>query len=124
MREPLLFSGLARPVVRIVERQRVFGRHRSGFEDESGEPPPAIALAIETTGKGRPYHVKHAEGWWRDFAEVRIHDERTVLRFLQMRGDPFGELEPGQPTSTRDWASLIRLLRQAAHAWESDKVRA
>ena len=60
------------------------------------EPPAAIALVIETTGGGARYQVKHAEGWWRDFSEVRIDDERTVLRFLQMRGDPLGDLEPGR----------------------------
>jgi hypothetical protein len=118
MREALLFSGLRRPAVSVVERQKIFGRHRSGWVDETDEPPVAIALVVETTGNGRPYEVKHAEGWWRDFSEVRIDDDRTVLRFLQMRGDPFGELEPGKPIVTSYWASLIRVLRQAATAWE------
>jgi hypothetical protein len=119
MREALLFSGLRRPSVRVVERQKVFGRHGSGFVDEAGESPAAVALVVETTGNGRAYEVKHAEGWWRDFAEVRIDDARTVVRFLQMRGDPFGRLETGRPISTADWATLIRQLRQAATAWES-----
>jgi hypothetical protein len=118
MREALLFSGLRRPAVRVVEHQKIFGRHRSGFVDETGEPPVAIALVVETTGNGRPYQVKHAEGWWRDFSEVRIDDERTVVRFLQMRGAPFGDLEPGQPISTAYWADLVRVLRRAAAAWE------
>jgi hypothetical protein len=119
MREALLFSGLRRPAVRVVERQKVFGRYRSGFVGETGELPAAISLVIETTGNGRPYQVKYAEGWWRDFSEVRIDDERTVLRFLQMRGDPFRELEPGAPIVTSHWESLIRLLRRAASAWDS-----
>jgi hypothetical protein len=118
MREALLFSGLRRPAVRVAERQKVFGRHGSGFVDEAGGSPAAIALVVETTGNGRPYEVKHAEGWWRDFSEVRIDDERTVLRFLQMRGDPFGDLEQGKPIVTSHWASLIQVLRQAATAWE------
>ena len=118
MREALLFSGLRRPAVRVVEHQKIFGRRRSGFIDETGEPPAAIALVIETTGNGRPYQVKYAEGWWRDLAEVQIDDERTVVRFLQMRGDPFGELEPGRPISTAYWADLIRVLRRAASAWQ------
>ena len=79
MREALLFAGNRRPSVRVVEHRKVFGRHRSGFLDESGESPTAVELVIETSGNGRPYQVKHAEGWWRDFSEVRIDDERTVI---------------------------------------------
>ena len=108
MREALLFSGLRRPAVRVVEQQKIFGRRLSGFIDETGEPPAAIALVIETTGNGRRYEVKHAEGWWRDLAEVHIDDARTVVRFLQMHGDPLDELEPGHPISTAYWADLIR----------------
>jgi hypothetical protein len=117
MREALLFSGLRRPAVRVVERKEIPGRQASGFGLQWQN-----ALVIETSGNGRPYQTRFAEGWWRDLAEVRIDDESRVLRFLQQRGDPFGELEPGRPIVTSHWQSLITLLRQAASAWERPEV--
>jgi hypothetical protein len=56
-------------------------------------------------------------------AEVRIDDPTRVLRFLKMRGDPNGLLAPGKPIMTSSWLPLIGALRQAATAWEKEKVR-
>lgn len=118
MREPLLFSGVARPSVRVIERRKT-GRPGTGW----GDDPREEALTVETSGQGRSYQVECADAWWRDLAEVRIGDDRRVRRFLQMRGDPLGKLEAGQPIDTAEWKGLILTLRQAAHAWESDEVR-
>ena len=73
MREPLLFSGIRYPSAQVVERREIPGRQRSGFGVQWQE-----TLVVEATGNGRPYQVKHAEGWWRDLAEVRFDDERRV----------------------------------------------
>ena len=114
MREPLLFDGLRRPAVRVIERREVIPRRpASGFGIKWQEE-----LVIETSGNGRPYQVKFAEGWWRDLAELRIDDEARVLSFLQRRGDPFGELKPGSPIGTSAWLGLKLGLRAAAAAWE------
>ena len=81
--------------------------------------PLTDALIIETSGKGRPYDVTHAEAWWRDFAELPIDDERRVLSFLARRGDPFGQLAPdGKQISTYHWLGLKAVLEQAAAAWD------
>lgn len=79
-----------------------------------GEPPP---LVVEVSGEGRSYQVNHVQGWWRDFAQVRPHDERAVLSFIQRRGDPAGVLAPGHRLMTSEWRGLIAILRNAALAW-------
>lgn len=112
MREPLIFSGRSRPSVRVIRRKPVPGRQASGFGTNALE-----AVLIETSGNGRAFEITHAEGWWRDFSEVRIYDERRVRSFLQQRGDPFGKLAPGKPIDTSEWSSLILALRMAASAW-------
>jgi hypothetical protein len=123
MREALLFSGLRRPAVRVVERRGMPGRQRhSAWVGDSGELQWQEALVIETSGNGRPYEVECAEAWWRDLAEVRLDDERRVVSFLQRRGDPIGKLEPGKPIITSEWEPLHIVLRQVSRAWESDKV--
>jgi hypothetical protein len=117
MREPLVFSGVARPSVRVVER-RITAVPGTGW----GADPRQEALVIETSGKGRPYQVEHAEGWWRDLAELRIDDERRVLSLLQRRGDPHGLLQPGTAIVTSSWSAIVAVLRQAATAWQPEKV--
>jgi hypothetical protein len=112
MREALLFSGLRWSAAKVVRRGQAFGTF-SGKKVELFD-----ALIIETTGNGRPYSVTHAEGWWRDFADIPLDDERRVLSFLARRGDPFGRLAPdGTQTSTHDWLILKSMLQQAAAAW-------
>ena len=98
MREPLVFSGVARPSVRVIER-RMTAAPGTGW----GADPRQEALIIETSGKGRPYQIEHAEGWWRDLAELRIDDEPRVLSFLKRRGDPNGLLQPGKAIVTSSW---------------------
>jgi hypothetical protein len=114
MHEPLIFAGRSRPSVRVVGHKPIPGRQASGFGTK-----PLEALIIETSGAGRSYEVTRVEGWWRDFSEVRINNNRRVLSFLQQRGDPFGKLEPGRPIDTSEWSGLITVLRQAASAWAS-----
>jgi hypothetical protein len=41
-----------------------------------------------------------------------------VVSFLQRRGDPLGQLEPGKPIASHTWLDLITVLRQAAQVWE------
>ena len=76
MREPLLFSGIRWSGAKVVARGQVVGTDFDGKK-----VPWTDTLIIETTGKGRPYSVTHAEGWWRDFAELPLDDERRVLSF-------------------------------------------
>ena len=76
-------------------------------------------LIIETTGQGWSYSAFGGEGWWRDFAELPLDDERRVLSFLRRRGDPFGVLAPGgKQISTCDWRILKATLKCAAGAWD------
>ena len=103
--------------MRVVERRLIHGRQKSGFGQQVLEE-----LVVETSGNGRPYRTEHVEGWWRDAADLRVDDKRKVLRFLQMRGDPLGLIEPGRPIVTSEWSGLITVLEQAASAWSSDPV--
>jgi hypothetical protein len=114
MREPLLFSGIRWSGAKVVRRGEVVGT--SIF---TGKKVPFYeALIIETTGNGRPYTVTHAEGWWRDLAELSLDDERRVLSFLARRGDPFGQLAPdGTQITTHGWLGLKAALGHAATAW-------
>ena len=116
MREALLFSGIRWGGAKVVARKQVIGIS-IGIPD--GKVSFEYTLIIETTGQGRPYSVKFAEAWWRDFAELPLDDEKHVLSFLQRRGDPFGVLAPdGRQISTCDWRSLKATLRCAAMAWD------
>lgn len=105
MREALEFQGRRWPAARVAGHSTAL---------VAGEPP---SLVIEVSGSGRAYAVLHAEGWWRDLAELRPHDESRVLSFLQRRGDPLGLLAPGHRIDTKDWKGLIWTFRQAAMAW-------
>jgi hypothetical protein len=116
MRDPLSFSGIRWPAARVVARKQVVD---SDLNQSARKVPLVDTLIIETSGRGRPYEVNFAEGWWRDFAELALDDERRVLSFLQRRGDPFGVLAPGgQQISTHPWQPLKAVLAQAAVAWE------
>ena len=105
MREKLFFDGLAWPAARIIGRERVPGRHASGFFG-GVQPNEAETFVVDTSGNGRAYQMQYAEGWWRDLAELRTTDERQVLS------------KPGQPVRVVWWDALIVQLREAAHAWE------
>src|SRR5262245_41177783 len=113
MREPLLFDGIRWPGAKVVDRRQVIAAN------STGEKVPFLdALIIETTGNGRPYSVTHTEGWWRDFANLLLDHEESVLSFLSRSGDPFGELAPGgKQISTYHWFGLKAALRAAAAAW-------
>jgi hypothetical protein len=114
--EPLLFSGVRWPAARVVERG-TFPDSESGFVF-GGKLHWLNALKVDTGGNGSAYEVVHAEGWWRDVADLSIRDERRVVSFLRRRGDPFGQLQPGMPIVTSRWALFIAVLRTAASAWE------
>jgi hypothetical protein len=114
MRERLLFSGIRWSGAKVVARKQVVGTGLAGKK-----VPLTDALIIETSGNGRSYSVTHAEGWWRDFAELSIDDERRVLSFLARRGDPFGELAPdGKQISSHHWLGPMASLRHAAAGWD------
>jgi hypothetical protein len=114
MREPLVFEGIRWPGAKIVAREQVIAARP--VDDK--KVPLFGAFIIETTGKGRPYSVGYAEGWWRDFADLPLDDERRVLSFLGRRGDPFGKLAPdGTQIATLHWRGLQAVLGQAAAAW-------
>ena len=111
MYDALLFAGTRWPAAKVVARREVasisFPAFPSGdkvlFED---------TLIIETTGQGWSYSAFGGEGWWRDFAELPLDDERRVLSFLRRRGDPFGVLAPGgRQISTYDWRSVRATFR-------------
>jgi len=116
MSEPLSFSGIRWGGARVVDRKQVVASDL----DRSGTKVPLVdTLIIETSGRGRPYEVIYAEGWWRDFAELPLDDERRVLSFLQRRGDPSGVLAPGgTQISTFEWRPLQAVLRTGAVAWD------
>jgi hypothetical protein len=117
MREVLLFSGIRWGGAKVVARRQVASISFPGGDGK--KVPFEDTLIIETTGQGRPYSVSYTEGWWRDFAELPLDDERRVLSFLRRRGDPFGVLAPGgKQISTYDWRILKATLRCAAMAWE------
>jgi hypothetical protein len=118
MYDTLLFAGTRWPAAKVVARREVasisFPAFPSGdkvlFED---------TLIIETTGQGWSYSAFAGEGWWRDFAELPLDDERRVLSFLRRRGDPFGVLAPGgKQITTCDWRILKATVRCAAVAWD------
>jgi hypothetical protein len=116
MREPLLFSGLRWPGVKVVARRQVVDHDP---DHHSSKVPLVDTLIIETSGRGRPYETRVAEGWWRDLAELALDDERRVLSFLQRRGDPLGQLAPGgKQISTHHWRDLKGVLERAVVAWD------
>jgi hypothetical protein len=118
MREALLFSGIRWGGAKVVDRTQVACVQFPAYPDEK-KVLFEYTLIIETTGQGRPYSVTFAEGWWRDFAELPLDDEKRVLSFLQRRGDPFGVLVPGgKQISTADWRILKATLRCATLAWD------
>jgi hypothetical protein len=115
MSEPLSFSGIRWGGARVVDRKQVVASDL----DRSGKVPLVDTLIIETSGRGRPYEVIFAEGWWRDFVELPLDDEKRVLSFLQRRGDPHGVLAPGgKQISTHTWRPLQKVLATAAVAWD------
>jgi hypothetical protein len=120
----LLFSGIRWPAAKVVARTKVVGITVPAAGARRGRLPPKEVtvddtLIIETTGQGRPYAVHVAEGWWRDFAELALFDEKRVLSFLQRRGDPFGALAPdGTQIRTSDWRGLKKTLSCALVAWD------
>jgi hypothetical protein len=87
----------------------------TGFVDDEGRVEVPV---ITTTGQGQQYQIESAEGWWRDFAELTIGDERRALSFVRRRGDPSGVLTPERPLHTGHWADQLNGLRSAALCWE------
>jgi hypothetical protein len=114
VRDALLFSGLRWPAAQVAGHQRVTVI-ATGFVSDSGEMEvPRIA----TTGHGQRYEVNSAEGWWRDFAELQIGDERRALSFVRRRGDPSRVLTPERSLHTGYWVDHLNGLRTAALCWE------
>src|SRR5262249_31591791 len=69
-------------------------------------------------GQGQQYQVESAEGWWRDFAELKVGDEQRAISFVRRRGDPRDELAPDRSIHTGRWVDLLNRLRPAALCWE------
>src|SRR5262249_8507671 len=113
VRDTLLFSGLRWPAARVTGRQLVTVI-ATGFVSDTGEMEVPV---IATTGQGQQYQVESAEGWWRDFAELTIGDERRALSFVRRRGDPSRVLTPERPLHTGYWVEHLNGLRTAALFW-------
>src|SRR5215467_7361893 len=89
MYDALLFAGTRWPAAKVVARREVASISLPAFP--SGDGNKVLfedTLIIETTGQGWSYSAVDGEGWWRDFAELPLDDERRVLSFLRRRGDP------------------------------------
>src|SRR5262249_28478262 len=114
MRDALLFSGLRWPAAHVTGR-RLAVVPATGFVSDAGE---VEVLVLATTGQGQRFQVDATEGWWRDFAELTVGDERRALSFVRRRGDPRGELAPDRSIHTGRWVALLNLLRPAALCWE------
>src|SRR5262249_19889516 len=114
VRDALLFSGLRWPAAEVTSRRpiRVLA---TGFVDDEGRVEVPV---ITTTGQGQQYQVESTEGWWRDFAELTIGDERRALSFVRRRVDPSGVLTPERSLHTGHWADHLNGLRTAALCWE------
>src|SRR5215472_15370516 len=114
VRDALLFSGLRWPAAEVTSRRpiRVLA---TGFVDDEGRVEVPV---IATTGQGQQYQVESAEGWWRDFAELTIGDERRALSFVRRRGDPSRVLTPERPLHTGYWVEHLNGLCTAALFWE------
>src|SRR5262249_46909909 len=115
MRDALLFSGLRWPAAQVTGRRLAIAP-ATGFVSNAGE---IEVLTIATSGHGQHYEVESAEGWWRDFTELQIGDERRVLSFVRRRGDPSRALDIGRPLYTEYWVEQLNGLRTAALCWES-----
>jgi len=114
VRDLVLFSGLRWPAAHVAGR-RLVAVPATGFISDADE---VEALVLATTGQGQRYQVDTVEGWWRDFTEILVGDERRAVSFVRRRGDPGGELAPDRPINTGRWASLLNILRPAALCWK------
>jgi hypothetical protein len=75
-----------------------------------------VAISVES-GKGRTWTPESNDGSWRSLGELRLDDPGACEHFVRYRGDPFGTLAPGAPTTTLAWVQLNEALRLAASAW-------
>ena len=110
MREKLFFDGLAWPAARIIGRERVPGRHASGFFT-GDQPNEAETFVVDTSGNGRTYQMQYAEGWWRDLAELKTTNERQVLSFLRAAATCSAT---SSPASQSAWSGGMPLLSSYA----------
>src|SRR5262249_25609887 len=115
VRDALLFSGLRWPAAEVTSRRpiRVLA---TGFVDDEGRVEVPV---ITTTGQGQQYQVESTEGWWRDFAELTIGDERRALSFVRRRGDPRAMLTPVRPPQPGSWGGQLAGLAPGSLCRES-----
>ena len=97
---------------------------------------PAIRRQFVTVavayGEGRRWEPQLNDATWRALADLRLGDTADCARFVNHRGDPYGDLKPGRlvkhrgevkdlkpgvPVSTTRWFYLAEALRVAAGAW-------
>jgi hypothetical protein len=114
VRDRLLFSGLRWPAAKLKGHRRVT-MIATGFVSDTDEMEVPV---ITTTGQGQRYEVESVEGWWRDFAELQIGDERRALSFVRRRGDPSRVLASERSLHTGYWVEHLNGLRTAALCWE------
>jgi hypothetical protein len=82
-----------------------------------GMPSGYVDVAVER-GIGRAWKPEPIDATWRSLAELDLGDVAAVERFVQLRGDPFGELRPGHPITSSQWIDLVEALRIVAGLWQ------
>lgn len=114
----LKWSGRAWPAAFVGKTVHiVYKNWGGGPRTSSGE-----AFEIQTTGKGREYHVFELGTWWRNFGELDLADPDAVIGFVRRKGDPFGQLSAREPTDTSLWPQLVDPLKEAAACWTDNRT--
>ena len=116
--DTLIFSGIRWPTARVIDSTPMVFRTHPHIEDY--RPPSRTIFTLAATGRGRRWSSTRPQGFWRDFAELKIDDGEAVTEFIRRRGDPQGLLDVGAETHTGTWVNLTAVLKTAAQAWEPE----
>jgi hypothetical protein len=117
----VIFRGLARPAVRIVDRTVIELKYLMTAE---GTPPvaapkPWVSFTLATSGHGRTWFTREPRGFWRDLADfIPDQPEEMALRFVAKYGDPADRLSPDSEIDTAMWFGLAVDLHNVARAWD------
>ena len=114
IRFALTFTGL-----RWNEAQAEMGALRSIAARSFGSASDHVGFVDISVASGKPreWEASPSDGSWRTLAELDLADPAGCADFVQRRGDPTGELRPGQPIHSVQWLMLSEALRIAAEAW-------
>ena len=114
IRFALTFTGL-----RWNEAQAEMGALRSIAARSFGSASDHVGFVDISVASGKPreWEASPSDGSWRTLAELDLADPASCADFVQRRGDPTGELRPGQPIHSVQWLMLSEALRIAAEAW-------